>query len=120
MPGPSSIYRPLFTVEQLAHAQRLAHQHQAPHALVQRAQLALFLHAQPALDNVALAQQLGQHPNWVYKWRKRWIKHGFSLEDQKGRGRKPFFFPAGARHRQVASLRPATLDQPTTCALLTF
>ncbi|MCA1617099.1 MAG: hypothetical protein LC729_01045 [Acidobacteria bacterium] len=98
MPGPSPTYRPLFTVDQLAHAQRIAHQHQAPHALVQRAQLALLLHAQPALDNRSLATALSHHPNWAYKWRKRWTKQGFSLEDQAGRGRKPVFSPAGENY----------------------
>lgn len=104
MPGPSSIYQPLFTVEQLAQAQRIAQQHQAPHAHVQRAQLTLLLHTQPALDNASLARTLGQHPKWVQKWRKRWTTSGFSLEDQKGRGRKPIFSPAGENHGQIAGL----------------
>jgi hypothetical protein len=104
MPGPSPIYRPLFTIDQLAEVQRIAHQHQAPHALVLRAQLVLLLHAQPARDNVSLAKELGQHSNWVYKWRKRWATSGFSLVDQQGRGRKPVFSPAGENDRQSARL----------------
>ena len=104
MPGPSSIYHPVFTVEQLAQAQRIAQQHQAPHTHVQRAQLALLLHEQPARDHVSLARMLSQHPKWVQKWRKRWAKSGFSLEDHKGRGRKPVFSPAGENYRQVAGL----------------
>jgi hypothetical protein len=118
MPGPSPIYRPLFTVEQLAQAQRVAQQYQAPHALVQRAQLALLLHAQPALDNVSLAKQLSQHPNWVYKWRRRWATQGFSLADQTGRGRKPVFSPAGVHNRQISGLLAATPAQTTAGALL--
>ncbi len=93
MPGPPSPYHPLFTVEQLTNARCIAQQHQAPHAHVQRAHLALLLHAQPSLANVALARTLGQHPKWVQKWRKRWATRGFSLEDQAGRGRKPVFSP---------------------------
>lgn len=104
MPGPSPLYRPLFKVEQLAQAKRIANQHQAPYAVVQRAQLVLLLQAQPEQDNSSLAKALGQHPNWVYKWRKRWANAGFSLLDQTGRGRKPTFSPAGENHRQIAGL----------------
>jgi transposase len=97
MPGPSPLYRPTFTVEQLAQVELIAHQRQAPHAQVQRAQLAFLLHQQPDLDNASLAKQLGHHANWVYKWRKRWTEEGFCLEDKQGRGRKPLFSPSGAQ-----------------------
>lgn len=120
MPGPSPIYRPRFTAEQLAQAQRIAHQHQAPHAQVQRAQLALLLQGQPSQDNSLLAQLLGQHPNWVKKWCKRWTKDGFSLEDQKGRGRKPVFSPSGKNYRQIDCLRFASAAQTTIGSLLAY
>ena len=96
MPGPSPIYTPRLTVEQVVQAERIASQHQAPYAHVQRARLALRLHAEPGLDNVTLATELGQHVNWVRKWQQRWSRDGFSLEDKTGRGRKPLFFPSGA------------------------
>jgi 2,4-dienoyl-CoA reductase-like NADH-dependent reductase (Old Yellow Enzyme family) len=100
MPGPSPVYTPLLTVEHVAEAERIASQHQAPYAHVQRARLALRLQAEPELDNVTLAREFGQHPNWVRKWRQRWSREGFSLEDKKGRGRKPLFSPLGAQPGQ--------------------
>jgi hypothetical protein len=100
MPGPCPVYTPLLTVEQEAQAERIASQLQAPYAHVQRARLALRLHHGPELDNVTLATELGQHPNWVRKWRQRWRREGFWLEDKKGRGRKPLFSPSGTEPRQ--------------------
>lgn len=99
MPGPSPLYHPVFTVEQVTQAELVARQHQAPHAQVQRAQLALLLHTEPFWDNATLAKRLRQHPLWIRKWRKRWTREDFSLEDKKGRGRKPQFSPTGAQHR---------------------
>jgi transposase len=97
MPGPCPVYTPRLTVEQVVQAERMASQLQAPYAHVQRARLALRLHHEPELDNVALATELGQHPNWVRKWRQRWSGEGFSLADKTGRGRKPRFSPSGAQ-----------------------
>ena len=100
MPGPPALYRPRFSVEPLAQAELIARQHQAPHAHVQRAHLAILLHKHPELDNAALAKELGQHSNWVYKWRRRWAQEGFGVEDKPGRGRKPVFSPSGAQRGQ--------------------
>ena len=100
MAGPSPVYTPRLTIEQVAQAERIASQHQAPYAHVQRARLALWLHQEPELDNVTLATELGQHANWVRKWRQRWSREGFSLEDKTGRGRKPRFSPSGAQSGQ--------------------
>lgn len=100
MPGPSPVYTPRLTVEQVVQAEHIASQLQAPYAHVQRAQLALRLHHEPEMDNITLARELGQHPNWVRKWRQRWSREGFSLEDKTGRGRKPLFSPSGAQPGQ--------------------
>jgi transposase len=96
MPGPAPRYRPLFTAEQISTLEQLVGQRNARYGRVQRAKLALLLHAEPAIDNVAAGKRLGQHPNWVRKWRKRWAIEGFSLEERPGRGRKPLFSPTGA------------------------
>jgi hypothetical protein len=53
----------------------------APPAQLQRARLALLLHLEPSLTVVEVAQRLGQSPSWVYKWRKRWLSAGFTLQD---------------------------------------
>jgi hypothetical protein len=79
----------------------------APQNRVARAKLALLLHAQPALDNVAAGRRLGKHENWVRYWRKVWATAGFRLADRGGQGRKPTFSPSGGRHGQGAGLRVA-------------
>ena len=104
MSGPAPTYRPTFTPEQVQSCERLVRQHNAPQVQVARARLALLLHAQPALDSVTAARGLGQHPNWVYTWRKRWATGGFALTDRPGRGRKPAFSPSAGRHGQGAGL----------------
>lgn len=104
MPGPPPTYRPIFTPEQVQDCERLVRQHNAPQVQVTRAKLALLLHRQPDLDSVTAARHLGQHPNWVYTWRKRWATGGFALTDRPGRGRKPAFSPAARCHRQGAGL----------------
>lgn len=93
MPGPSPLHQPIFTAEQVAQAELVARQRKAPHSHVQRARLALLLHKEPNLENTALALRMGKPILWVRQWRKRWALEGFSLEDKKGRGRKPFFSP---------------------------
>jgi transposase len=96
MPGPAPTYQPTFTAEQVQACQRLVRQHNAPHAQVARARLALLLHEQPGLDSGAAARQLGKHPNWAYTWRRRWATAGWQLTDQPGRGRQPAVSPVAA------------------------
>src|SRR5689334_18779194 len=107
MSGPMPTYRPMLTPEQVQECARLIRQQNAPRAQVARARLALLLHAQPDLDSVAAARQLGQHPNWAYTWRKRWATDGFALTDRPGRGRKPAFPPSGGRPGEGPGLRAA-------------
>jgi hypothetical protein len=91
MPGPVPTYQPTFAAEELAQCQRVVRQHSAPQAQVYRAKLALLLHAEPALDNVTAGRQLGKQEHWVRSWRRTWVREGFRLTDQPGRGRKPTF-----------------------------
>ncbi len=58
MPGPAPADQPTFAAEAIAQCERLVRQHTAPQVQVDRAKLALLLHAQPALDNVSAGKQL--------------------------------------------------------------
>jgi hypothetical protein len=107
MPGPAPTYRPTFTPEDIAACERLLRRPTAPHAQVERAQLALLLHAQPDLDSAAAARRLGKHVNWVFRWRRAWATAGFRLTDRPGRGRKPALSPPAGRDGQGAGLRAA-------------
>jgi transposase len=107
MPGPAPTYCPTFTAEDIATCERLLRRPTAPQAQVERARLALLLHAQPDLDSAAAGRQLGKHVNWVFRWRRAWATAGFRLTDKPGRGRKPALSPPAGRHRQGAGLRAA-------------
>jgi hypothetical protein len=107
VPGPAPTYRPAFTPDELATCERLLRRPTAPQAQVERARLALLLHAQPDLDTAAAARRLGKHVNWVFRWRRAWAREGFRLTDQPGRGRKPALSPPAGRDRQGAGLRVA-------------
>ncbi len=107
MAGPAPAYQPTFTAAEVALCERTARQHSAPQAQVSRAKLALLLHEHPALDNVAAGRRLGKHANWVRYWRRSWVREGFRLADQPGRGRKPAFSPSAGGDRQGAGLRVA-------------
>jgi hypothetical protein len=107
MAGPAPHYQPTFTADEVAVCERTIRRPHAPQNRVARAKLALLLHAQPALDNVAAGRRLGKHENWVRYWRKVWATAGFRLADRGGQGRKPTFSPSGGRHGQGAGLRVA-------------
>jgi hypothetical protein len=63
MPGPAPTYRPTFTPDEVAACERLLRRPTAPQAQVERARLALLLHAQPELDTAAAGRRLGKHVN---------------------------------------------------------
>lgn len=86
---------PEFTAEQLAQAQRVALQTSAPHRCVLRAKLTLALAADPLLSHEAIAAKVGLAYATVRKWRGRWAREGWSLEDAPRSGRPPAFSPAG-------------------------
>jgi transposase len=87
------LYRPDFPTEFVVQARLLSRRRTAKAHLLQRARLALLLHQQPELSNVAAALHVGLHPNSVRLWRRRWACGTFALEDRPGRGRKPTFSP---------------------------
>ncbi len=107
MPGPAPTYRPTLTPDELAACARLLRRPTAPQAQVERAKLALLLHAQPDLDTPTAGRQLGKHVNWVFRWRRAWATDGFRLTDKPGRGRKPAFSPSASGDGQGARLRSA-------------
>ena len=95
MPRLRSPHRPNFSEEDLAKARSCARRHNAPHALVRRAQLALLIHSEPDLTHEEAGRRIGLDKETVYKWRRRWTIHGFSLEDAPRSGRPRSFSPSG-------------------------
>ena len=79
MPTPTPAYHPQWSAQDVAALEQLVRRPTSEQRLVQRAQLALLLHAQPTVGNTAAARLLGKHPNWVRKWRKRWTLEGGAL-----------------------------------------
>jgi Homeodomain-like domain len=71
---------------------------------VPRARLVLFLHAHPDLSPDDAARCVGLSARQVQRWRQRWVAGDFSIEDEKGRGCKPTFSPAGSRPRESDGL----------------
>ena len=98
MPLPKPHYQPEFTPEQLAQARKVAAQPSAPQREAQRARLALLLAAHPELSHKEIGARCGLDDETVYKWRRRWTTHGFSLTDAPRSGR-PRAFPPGGHHR---------------------
>ena len=97
MPLPKPHYQPEFTPEQLAQARKVAAQHSAPQREAQRARLALLLAEHPELSHKEIGARCGLDDETVYKWRRRWTTHGFSLTDAPRSGRPRAFSP-GRHH----------------------
>jgi hypothetical protein len=93
MRGSKTHFVPPFSEEELAEARRIAQAHHAPHAKVIRAKLALLLAKNPAIHHTEAAKELGIHAQTVLKWRRRWCRYGFSLDDTPRPGRPPTFSP---------------------------
>ena len=92
MPRLRSPHRPNFSEEDLAKARSCARRHNAAHTLVRRAQLALLIHPEPDLTHEESGGRIGLDKEPVYKWRRRWTIHGFSLVDAL-RSERPRSFP---------------------------
>jgi transposase len=115
MRGPKPVYQPKFTEEQVECAKRLARRHKTPQAKAKRAQLALLLNERPDIDCVSLAKKLGMHEQWVRKWRRRWVREGFSLDDKPRSGRPPRFSPLDkVSVKAVACELPAKKGEPVS------
>lgn len=95
MPLPKPHYQPQFTPEQLAEAKKIAAQHSAPIGQVRRARLALVLAEHPDLSHAEVGARCGLDDETVYKWRRRWATHGWSLTDAPRSGRPRAFSPRG-------------------------
>jgi Winged helix-turn helix len=107
MPTPTPAYHPAVAPSAVAALERLVRRATSEQRLVQRAKLALLLQAQPTVGNTAAAAQLGQHPNWVRKWRKRWAQAGFALAalaDRPRSGRPRTLSPPGGGDGQSRGL----------------
>ena len=100
MRGPLPSYRPAFPATFLEQAAQIAHQRTVQYQLRQRATLVLLLHQQPLVSNIEAAERVQLHLRSVQRWRRRWAKGDFSLEDEPGRGRKADFSPPGPRAGQ--------------------
>jgi hypothetical protein len=64
---------------------------------VQRSRLVLLLHEHPEWSPEVAARSIGLSARQVQRWRQRWLAGEFSIDDEKGRGRKPTFSPSGPR-----------------------
>ena len=91
--GPKPVYQPRFSEEEVSQARMVASHHMEAHVRVQRAKMLLLLNGDPEMSTPEVARRVGVHEQTVRKWRRRWFKEGFSLDDRKGRGRKPTFSP---------------------------
>jgi transposase len=95
---------PKFTDEQLARARHVAAQTSAPHRSVLRAKLTLVLASEPLLSHREAGRKAGVSFHTVRKWRRRWARDGWSLEDAPRSGRPPAFSPSGRGPRQGVGL----------------
>jgi hypothetical protein len=59
MPGRPQPHRPVLSPEALEQARRIARQRSAPHRLVVRARLAVFIAAHPDASHEAVARRIG-------------------------------------------------------------
>ena len=100
MAGRPSLYFPDFTPDDLEICRQFVCRRRAPHVEVQRARLALLLHDQPGLSSIAAGRELGLSERVVRKWRERWCREPFALEDQPRSGRPPIFSPRSSGPRQ--------------------
>lgn len=71
--------------EQQSILETLARSREAPHSLVQRAQIVLFAHAGDT--NKAIGQNLGLCEETVGFWRKRWLANRTELEKYTGQSK---------------------------------
>jgi hypothetical protein len=110
MPGPKPTFCPDFPEEFLQQARCTIRQKTAPYRSVQRFQLALLLHESPHIEHQEAGFHVGLSADQVRRWRKRWSKGDFSVEDLAGRGRKADFSPTRLRRGKSNSLRVGGRD----------
>ena len=93
MPLPKPHYQPTFTPEQLAEARQVVAAHSSSQAQVRRARLVLVLAEHPELSHREVGALCDLDDETVYKWRRRWAKDGWSLQDAPRSGRPRAFSP---------------------------
>ncbi len=93
MRGPRPSHFPQFTAEQVQKARCVVRRYSSAYQRVQRARLALLLAERPLVSHVEAAREVGLSVPAVRKWRRRWCRHGFSLEDAPRPGRPCAFSP---------------------------
>ena len=76
----------------------------ATYRSVQRFQLVLLLHEHPQIGHDEAGHRVGFSGDQVRRWRKRWVRGDFSVDDVSGRGRSAAFSPAGPRSGQSSGL----------------
>ncbi len=94
MAGPQSYFHPVFPDDFLQRARIEVRRRTASYQSVQRYKLALLLHENGHLNNEEAGRYVGLSGRQVLRWRKRWDAGDFSVEDRRGRGRKPVFSAA--------------------------
>ena len=107
MPGLLPQYRPSFSASQRQEAVTLLRKRRAPQSEALRARLALLLAENPTITSPEAARRLGMHEQTVRKWRRRWAKEEWSLQDRPRPGRPVVFSLDRARGRQGRRLRVA-------------
>src|SRR5262245_6095616 len=104
MRGPLPSYRPAFPSTFLEQAEKISRHRTVQYQVRQRATLVLLLQQQPRLANIEAAERVQLHLRSVQRWRRRWAKGDFALEDAPGRGRKAAFSPSRPRAGQGSRL----------------
>ena len=92
MPGP----RPVacnFPKAFVQDALLTVRQRSSPVQTVQRFRLALLVHDTPDLSNDEAGEIVGLSARQVQRWRSRWARGDYSINDLAGRGRKAAFSP---------------------------
>lgn len=107
MPGPQPLFQPKFTASERAQVRGLLRRSNVPYAQARRAKLANLLAVEPSISSPEAARQLGVHEQFVRKWRRRWSRQGFSLQELPRPGRPPVFSPEAGGHRQERRVRAA-------------
>jgi transposase len=88
----------------LEQAEKIVRQRTVQYQLRQRATLVLLLQHQPLVSNLEAAERVQLHLRSVQRWRRRWAKGDFFLEDAPGRGRTAAFSPSRPRAGQGSRL----------------
>jgi hypothetical protein len=96
MPGPNPACCN-FPEAFLQEARKTVQQRTARVQDVQRFRLALLLHDRPDISSEAASAIVDLSARQVQRWRSRWVRGDYTIDDLEGRGRKASFSPPGSR-----------------------